>query len=174
MPRNLLLYFASSGIASAIVHRPRIKFQPEQDINQIEKYLRQAVVNIRQALDWLVTREEIDAEKTGSFGISFGGIINTIAAGVEPRLKYNVIALAGGSLADIICYSHEESIKVYREKIIFDNVVGRKYSRRLWKEIGRPEVTYLPFGHYSSILAKWYVKAQSLNFFKNKFELWSD
>ncbi len=53
----------------------------------------------------------------------------------------------------------------------FDRVVPRKCGDRLWEAIGKPEVIYLPSGHYSSFLFLPYAEAKSLSFFKRKFEL---
>jgi hypothetical protein len=53
---------------------------------------------------------------------------------------------------------------------VFDRIVPRKCGDRLWQAIGKPEVIYLPSGHYSSFLFLPYAQAKSMSFFKNKFE----
>jgi hypothetical protein len=53
----------------------------------------------------------------------------------------------------------------------FDRVVPRKCGDRLREAIGKPEVIYLPAGHYSSFLFLPYAEAKSLSFFKKEFEL---
>lgn len=56
----------------------------------------QTVFDLRRAVDFLFTRPEIDRERIGYLGISFGGIIGTVFCGVDRRVKVPVIALAGG------------------------------------------------------------------------------
>ncbi len=58
----------------------------------------QTVFDLRRAVDFIQTREELDADRIGYFGISLGGIIGTVFSGVEPRVKVPVITLAGGDM----------------------------------------------------------------------------
>lgn len=58
----------------------------------------QTVFDLRRAVDFIGTREELDAKKIGYFGISLGGITGTVFCGVEQRIKVPVIVLAGGQL----------------------------------------------------------------------------
>ena len=58
----------------------------------------QTVFDLRRSVDFLETRNEIDASRISFYGISLGGIIGTIFSGVDPRVKAPVIALAGGNL----------------------------------------------------------------------------
>lgn len=54
---------------------------------------------------------------------------------------------------------------------MFDRVVPRKCCDRLWESYGRPEVIYLPSGHYGSFLCLPYAVSKSLDFFEEKFEI---
>lgn len=67
----------------------------------------QAVLDIRRATAWLASRNEIDATRLGLFGISLGGITGALVAGVEPRLKYVCLLLAGGDIGRIAWESTE-------------------------------------------------------------------
>lgn len=58
----------------------------------------QTVFDLRRAVDFIETREELDHKRIGYYGISLGGIIGTVFCGVEKRVKVPVIALAGGQL----------------------------------------------------------------------------
>ncbi|MBI4435950.1 MAG: hypothetical protein HY590_00825 [Candidatus Omnitrophica bacterium] len=116
--RSFANYFANRGYACAIVHRQRLRLVPDQELSKVEEYLRSSVIRVRLALDWLERQERIDPERIGTYGISFGGILNTILGGIEPRVKCHLIALAGGNLADVICYSHEGAIQRYRQQFM--------------------------------------------------------
>lgn len=58
----------------------------------------QAVLDIRRAATWLEHREEVDANELGVMGISLGGIMSGLCAGVEPRFQKVAMYLAGGNL----------------------------------------------------------------------------
>jgi hypothetical protein len=59
----------------------------------------QAALDIRRATAWLRSRPEIDDEDLGITGISLGGLMSTIGAAAEPRIRKVGIQLAGGQLA---------------------------------------------------------------------------
>lgn len=51
---------------------------------------------------------------------------------------------------------------------MFDRVVPRDCCDRLWESCGKPEVVYLPSGHYGSFLFLPYAVCKSLDFFEEK------
>ena len=63
--------------------------------------MRQAVADIRWAAAWLGSRDEIDAERLGIFGISLGGITASLAATVEPKFRKICPMLAGANIGKI-------------------------------------------------------------------------
>jgi len=60
--------------------------------------IHQTVFDLRRTIDFLESRQEIDATRIGYYGISLGGIIGSIFCGVDNRVKVPIIALAGGQL----------------------------------------------------------------------------
>lgn len=60
--------------------------------------IRQAVMDAERLIDWLCMQPFVDAEKLCAIGISFGGILGTLLAGVDERVKVCVNVL-GGDLA---------------------------------------------------------------------------
>lgn len=203
-------HFASHGINCAVVHNRKVDLEKTKSAEEVENYFRQTVLDNRQVLDYLVEREEVDANKLGCLGLSLGGIRASMLSGVDERLKCIVIGLAGGSIADITVHSGEKEIqdqmkvliakgatpaqvhaelskKVITDPIrlapyadardvlmfiaMFDRVVPRKCGDRLWESCGKPEVVYLPSGHYGSFLFLPYAVAKSLDFFEEKFNI---
>ena len=63
---------------------------------QLATGVRQTAVDVRRGLDYLATRREINAKRTGLVGISLGAIIGTVTAGVEPRIKATALISGGG------------------------------------------------------------------------------
>ncbi|HEX9779868.1 MAG TPA: hypothetical protein VGB20_01490 [bacterium] len=53
---------------------------------------------------------------------------------------------------------------------MFDRTIGTENSLRLWRALGRPRVTFLPFGHYTAYLSVPYLKFAGLRFLKEKLE----
>jgi hypothetical protein len=106
-------HFASNGFNCAVVHNRQIDLDDIESGQEVESYLRQAVIDSRQVLDYLVEREEVDADRLGCLGLSLGGIKAIAVSGVDGRLKCTVIGLAGGSMADIALLSKEKSLKDY-------------------------------------------------------------
>jgi dienelactone hydrolase len=83
----------------------------------------QAVLDIRRAVAWLGSRDEVDADQIGVFGISLGGITGALAATAEPRLQNICLLLAGGDIG----------------RVAFDAVKLRAGSGELPKSLGDKE-----------------------------------
>ncbi|MCB0336536.1 MAG: hypothetical protein KDD62_09520, partial [Bdellovibrionales bacterium] len=107
-------YFARNGMDTAIVHRDE-KFKDPNYIDQLEEILKLSVIRDRIALDYF--EKEHHKKRFASFGISRGAINVAITAGVDPRLKFNVMALGGTSLVKLFSESKERRIKRYRQTV---------------------------------------------------------
>jgi hypothetical protein len=59
-----------------------------------------------------------------------------------------------------------ESRRVLLFIALADRTIGRTNSLRLWDALGRPEVVFMPTGHYTSYLLLPYLKYASLRFFR--------
>lgn len=69
--------------------------------------LRQTVMDVRRAKSILVSLPEVDATHIGLTGISLGGIMTALAAGVDGEFDRVVPILSGGDVAAIIFHAHE-------------------------------------------------------------------
>ncbi len=117
----LMNEFASSftrrGWVAAVVMRKEFDFDPNTALDQAEGELRAYVVQSRQALDYLVTRPEVDPRRIATFGVSAGATISATLAGVDPRPVAHVFVLAGGPLADVLAESKEDRFVRYRAAV---------------------------------------------------------
>ena len=96
-------YYSGRGYIAAIVHRKRPYLSDKaQDLSGTERYLRTSVIRLRQALDWLEIQPEVDSERIGAFGISYGAILHSVLAAVEPRIRYHVLAMPAAPLSEVI------------------------------------------------------------------------
>ena len=121
LERGICRFLASRGFHVALVHRKTLKLSPEHPADHVELLLRQGVLRIRQVVDWMAAHERVDADRLGSFGISMGGIASVVAAAVEPRLRAHVVALAGGSVPDILVASPDRLLAKPRAQYLARN-----------------------------------------------------
>lgn len=96
-------YYAGRGYLAAIVYRKK-PFWDDEDKrrDQLERYMRFSVIRLRQVVDWLEIQPEVDPQKIGAFGVSYGAILHSVLAAVEPRIKYHVLAMPAGDLPEVI------------------------------------------------------------------------
>jgi dienelactone hydrolase len=134
LERGLCRFFASHGFHVAMPHRKTLKVSPEKDAAYFELLLRQAIIRNRQVVDWMTAQPNVDATRLGSFGISMGAISNVMTAAVEPRLRCHVIALAGGSLADIIRSSHDKLLTKPRARYLAHHQIDLETMHRILTE----------------------------------------
>ena len=121
LERGICRFLAAHGFHVALVHRKTLKLSPEHPVGHIELLLRQGVLRIRQVVDWMAAHERVDPDRLGSFGISMGGIASVVAAAVEPRLRAHVVALAGGSVPDILVASPDRLLAKPRAQYLARN-----------------------------------------------------
>ena len=113
LPNNLKDEFdvatalAKSQIAALVMVEPfsldrrPIPHVPEAEllsdnVPQMVANIRQCVLDARRSMDWLATRPDIDPNRMGITGISLGGVIAPLVAGVDRRAKI-VVAIDGGA-----------------------------------------------------------------------------
>ena len=87
----------------ANVSRRMISRDPRQTVEGMT----QAILDIRRAAAWLESRDEVDDEQLGVFGISLGGITAALALTAEPRFDNGCFMLAGGDFGQIAWESPE-------------------------------------------------------------------
>ncbi len=116
-------YFARHGLDSAIVHRNN-DFKDPRNVDRIEELLRENVVRDRIAMDFF--ERQYNKKSFGSFGISRGGINVAMTAGVDSRLKYNVMAMAGTDLVEIFKKSNQRRIRFYRDSVMADKKLTKE------------------------------------------------
>jgi uncharacterized protein len=58
------------------------------------------IVDIRRAVDYLVSRPDVDRNRIAYWGVSYGGAMGALVAGVEPRFKTLILTVADGGLVN--------------------------------------------------------------------------
>lgn len=107
----------------------------------------QSVLDLRRTVDWIQTRPEFDKEKIGLAGTSLGGIVASLAFGIELRFKYGSFVLAGADLAGILWSSsrvvtqrEELRRRGYTEERLRDELRAIEPSTYLPNAAGRPSL----------------------------------
>ena len=109
--------FTRRGFVAAIVIRKEFEFDPATAMDHAEGEFRTYVMQGRQAVDYLVTRPEVDGERLATFGVSAGATISACLAGADPRFRAHVLVLAGGPVADVLADTDEDRFLRYREAL---------------------------------------------------------
>jgi dienelactone hydrolase len=81
----------------------------------VDSNLSDMIADRRRAVDWLLTRPDVDPKRIGAYGVSLGGITTVNLAASEPRVMASVVVMAGGDLPAVLCRSVErECVNVSR------------------------------------------------------------
>lgn len=108
--KHFARYLVESGVDAAIVNRSN-EFKDPGKFEQLEEIFRANIVRDRLALDFF--QAEYGKHTFGSFGISRGAINVALTAGVDPRLRYNVLAMGGTDLVNLFRDSNQPRIESY-------------------------------------------------------------
>lgn len=112
--KHFARYLVESGVDAAIVNRSN-EFKDPTKFEQLEEIFRANIIRDRLALDFF--QAEYGKQKFGSFGISRGAINVALTAGVDPRLRYNVLAMGGTDLVNLFRDSNQARIERYIQTV---------------------------------------------------------
>ncbi len=112
-------YYARHGYDTAIVNRSN-DFKDPNRFNELEEIFRDNIIRDRIAIDYF--EKQYGKKEFGTFGISRGAINAAMTAGVDARLKYNVLVMGGTDLVSLLKKSDQKGVKKFRNKVM--NVRG--------------------------------------------------
>jgi dienelactone hydrolase len=87
--------------------RQDLLLRAQQDVNNLLSPIRQTVMDVRRAKAILASRPEIDPKRIGITGISLGGIMASLAAGVDGEFYRVAPIIAGGDIATLVFHARE-------------------------------------------------------------------
>ena len=172
----------------------------ERGADELLELLRQLVIETRRSIDWLETQPKVMKDRIGVMGISLGGILVPVVAGVDDRVNCMAIILGGGDMGEILWNSAmtgffkkrliseginsaqelEEkmwivdpltfSFKAKKKPVIminahFDINVPGSSTLKLWRALGKPQLTWLPSVHATSLFEIGYAKIKTFQYF---------
>jgi dienelactone hydrolase len=137
VPRGLARGLASQGVAALYIpmayynsRRPKADAHlrwMEQDPAHVIEPLKQTVMDIRRGKAILASRAEIDPNRIGITGVSLGGIMTALAAGVDGDFYPVAPILSGGDLAALTFHAPETRHE--REKLVADGIDQQKLEK---------------------------------------------
>ena len=139
LERGMCRYLAARGFHVALLHRKTLKISPEHPVDHLELLLRQGVLRMRQVVDWVAANDRVDPARIGSEGISMGGMASVMLAAVEPRVRAHFVALAGGSIPDILATSRDKLILKPRARYLQRNSMDQHTLDRQLREAIRTD-----------------------------------
>jgi hypothetical protein len=143
--RHFASYFANRGYAAIIVHRDKIP-KDQQMIENLNPMIHRVILDHKRVIDWLETLPDVDATRTGIFGISLGGIKGAMLAPLEGRIRAAIIGLAGGDLPYILVHSTEPGLEKRREEFLKErNLSPDRAEAELRKMLTRDPLMYAPY-----------------------------
>ena len=100
--------------------RPDSKMLSDLTLAETHSLLGQTTVDLRRAVDFLISRPEVDKTRLGFVGVSLGGIIGGVFLGDEPRIKTAVLWSSGGDWGKLFTTSSHPVVEKFRQNGIGD------------------------------------------------------
>jgi dienelactone hydrolase len=128
---------AAAGFASGVLERPGRTFRDHETIEQLGETFVASVRHQRAFLTWAQAQTGVDPERIGLVGLSLGGMLGTVLGGVDPRVRWSAICIAGADLPDVMLHTNE--IRVLRwgsERMAAEGWTPRRLQAELRERIG--------------------------------------
>jgi hypothetical protein len=144
---------AASGIASLLVELPfKQPFVHRSDNNAGDAaVIRQAVIDVRHAIDWAATRPEFNVEKLAVVGHRYGAWAAALLTGVDKRVDAAVLMSPPGKPSGWLQVTEQPKAKAFREA--FDRAQWNSYLAAIepldpekWVQYAAPAKVHFQFG----------------------------
>ncbi len=129
---------------------PGAKLISEDSAVMVQGFI-QTVIDYRRAIDYLQTRDDVQAEKVGLIGASMGAIMGSMLAAVDSRVAAALLIVGGGDWVTMVRNSDHPAAEQVRQRLgdeemkrrlgIVDpvNYVGHISPRPVWMLNGRDD-----------------------------------
>lgn len=94
----------------------------------------------RVALEYLRQRQDVDPQRLGIVGVSLGGIMASLAAQEDARVKSLVLFFSGADLADNIMESEHKWLTDFRQNLIQQARLEDEAELRLWLQAALQDI----------------------------------
>jgi len=125
---------ARYGISSVVSYYR----QPSEDHEMLKNTYRDTIENLQAQMtvtDWFADREEVDPDRLGILGISFGGIRAGFLMGLDPRLRAATLVVTGAGFADVMAESQLEAVAaIRRQQMLTHGISDVEDYRRIFRD----------------------------------------
>jgi esterase/lipase len=108
-------YYAEQGFSTMAFYRRESYFNPKKDFEYNVNLIRQSVIDVRRAIDFLEKQPEADTSRIAVMGASLGGIISSLATEADGRIKATGMLIASGNLPKIMDTSQYNRVAKFRD-----------------------------------------------------------
>ncbi|MEZ4703870.1 MAG: acyl-CoA thioester hydrolase/BAAT C-terminal domain-containing protein [Bdellovibrionota bacterium] len=120
--------FASRGIHAVTVDTINIKdvftaVHRLEDLTTLIDSVNIISRSYQKAFNWMKTKSEIDMERVGAMGMSFGGLVLSYLTAMNPEIRAGIFAITGSDFQDIFTHSQEPSVQAARNRIIYNEFI---------------------------------------------------
>lgn len=117
--------FADEGYAVLGFQRRERFFRPDKPIEYNKGLFRQAVIDVRRGIDWMVAQPNIDSSRIAVLGVSLGGIIAALSTEADGRIKATATIVSAAHLPDVLDTSGYSVVRKLRKGIMEKEGVER-------------------------------------------------
>jgi cephalosporin-C deacetylase-like acetyl esterase len=112
------LSLAQSGAVSLLINEPSVRATPlfTEPEAERKRYI-QTVLKLRRGLDLLLSRPDVDPQRIGYVGLSFGAWMGGVLSGVEDRVKTYVLVAGTPSMTEFWRSHNHPSVVQIRESL---------------------------------------------------------
>jgi dienelactone hydrolase len=137
-------YLASHGYAALrFKTRKGILAKPKgEPLDAFSTHLREYIIDILQATDWLTRHPKVDPDRIGLVGISLGAVSGAIVMGIEPRIRAGVLMLGGGNLTGVLLTSEEKTVRRIRESLRRQGLSDKQIREKIRTQLHQLEPTH--------------------------------
>ncbi|MEW6490611.1 MAG: hypothetical protein AB1578_22200, partial [Thermodesulfobacteriota bacterium] len=113
-------FLSAYGFACLRMVTPREVLAVDRSPEPVEEFRRRFrayVAAVLGAVEWMAARPQVDPQRLGLVGISFGAVAGAVVSGVEPRIRASALLLGGGDLAGIFLSSEDRLVRRVRFRL---------------------------------------------------------
>ena len=121
--RYFARYFVNQGWPAIVVDRDRDLLD---DIDRLNDAIRANIADYRRVLDWVTEQPQLDADRIGLFGISFGAMDGVMLMALDHRIKTLVAAMAGGDLPTVFLNTNYRPVSRTVDNMLEDTGMTRE------------------------------------------------
>jgi len=112
----LAVWLARRGYQTLRFERRGEWLDPERPIERLPDLVRQFEADVRRGYEWWLEQPD-GPERLGLMGVSMGGIVGSVVAARDRRIRATVLVIAGGDLPSILVDGRDTELDTWRAAV---------------------------------------------------------